>query len=195
MGPQRSLLSATSPSHTAIPYYAAPRQAVPQSTSLGKKWRPQASQKWGKIELLYVICKEKRTPWSLTPLSSRYSGSGFALSNQINPEPPQSTGIFFERSWCRCPHVRDTMPANRALLPAPLLPTIHPASYHFAWPFPGTSVARGEIQPCAKGAAQGPCATWFPLNPHVQKWHYVSQIALCPGLWHPVILFFLSHPT
>lgn len=57
---------------------------------------------------------------SLTPLCSRYLGSGFALSNQINPEAPQSTGIPFDHSCSGSSDVGDPMSMKSILLPAPL---------------------------------------------------------------------------
>lgn len=44
------------------PYSPAPRQTVPQAASLGKKQQSQPSQKWGKIVVLRVICRERGTP-------------------------------------------------------------------------------------------------------------------------------------
>lgn len=96
---------------------------------------------------------------SLTPLSSRCSGSGFALSNQMNPEPHRvlvsslatpGAGILRWETSCWWTELSSQLPT---CLPPPILP---------ATALPGlclaASIARDEIQPCAEGAAWGLCA-------------------------------------
>lgn len=151
---------------------------------------------WGKLyfSMWSAGRREHLDRPSLTPLSSRYSGSGFALSNQINLELPPSAGILFDHSWCGSPDVGDPLLVNRALLPAPLLPTTHSACCRFAWPFPCCLCCQRWNPALRRGYRMGSHATQFLLKPCVQGWHSVSHIGLCLGLLHGVV-FFLSYPT
>lgn len=196
VGPQgRFLLNATSLSHTEIPILLLQDRLCPKPPPWGRNNSRSLLRSGGK--LLFSGWSAGRGEHldcpSLIPLSSRYSGSGFALSHQLNSKPPQIADTVFDQS-CEClmweiPCQWTELSTQLHSCPPPILSaTASPNLSSTA------SAARGEMQLCTEGTAWGPPATKFLPNPHVQGWHSVRQVfvlAFCTKLTR----FFLSHPT